>query len=377
MPASVHRAARACLAALLLGLGAVAIPVASAANAEPGASGSPVPHGKATMVTAAAAAGAGWIARDLSKSGAIVDAVSHKPSAGDTADAILALVATGEGADQVKFATLWLEHNFSSYVSAKGDVNPGGLGLVTLASVAAGVDSVHFGGHAAADDLVARLEAAEHSSGASTGLFGATSSANAFGQSLALLALVAVKGPATKIRAAEAYLARRQCADGGWDYSLITPCAKPDPKTYSGPDTNSTALAVMAIVAAGGHLAHSPLPFFDQSEEANGSFGYYGVSGDGQRGDPDSTGEVVEALIALRAIDDEQFVRHAITPERALENFQYRCDAPASEQGEFSYYGAPSQYATLQVVPALAGLALPIGPRKLAVAKAAFGCRTA
>ena len=374
MPASVRRAARACLVAMLLGLGAAAVPVASAATAQPGAHALLALQDHAATVTAAAAAGAGWIARDLSNSGALVDAVSGKPSAGDTADAILALVAAGEGASQVKAATHWLEDHFSSYVSAKGVDNPGALGLVTLAAVAAGADPAHFGGQASSNDLVARLRATEHLNGVSAGVFGATRSANAFSQSLALLALVSVKGSTMAIHLGEAYLERRQCADGGWEYSLTTPCAKPDPKTYSGPDTNSTALAVMAIVAAGGSFGHGPLAFFANSQEANGSFGYYGVSGDGQRGDADSTGEVVQALIALRAINDKQLVRNAITPERALENFQYRCDAPASERGEFSYDGSPSQYATLQAVPAIAGAALPIGPRKLSAAELSFSC---
>ena len=93
MQASVRRAARACLAAMLLGLGAAAVPVASAATTQPGARARLAPHAQPATVTEAAAAGAGWIARDLSASGALVDAVSGKPSAGDTADAILALVA--------------------------------------------------------------------------------------------------------------------------------------------------------------------------------------------------------------------------------------------------------------------------------------------
>lgn len=374
MQASVRRAARACLAAMLLGLGAAAVPVASAATTQPGARARLAPHAQPATVTEAAAAGAGWIARDLSASGALVDAVSGKPSAGDTADAILALVAAGEGASQVKAATHWLEHHFSSYVSAKGVDSPGALGLVMLAAVAAGADPAHFGGRATSNDLVARLRAIERLDGAAAGVFGPTSSVNAFGQSLALLALVSVKGSAMAIRLGEAYLVRRQCADGGWEYSLSTPCAKPDPKTYSGPDTNSTALAVMAIVAAAGHFAHSPVAFFAKSQEANGSFGYYGVPGDGQRGDADSTCEVVQALIALRAINDKQLVRDAVTPERALENFQYRCNAPASERGEFSYYGAPNQYATLQAVPAVAGETLPIRPRKLSPAEFSFSC---
>ena len=79
-------------------------------------------------------------------------------------------------------------------------------------------------------------------------------------------------------------------------------------------------------------------------------------------------------MIALRAINDKQLVRDAVTPERALENFQYRCNAPASERGEFSYYGAPNQYATLQAVPAVAGETLPIRPRKLSAAEFSFSC---
>ncbi len=371
MPIFVRRVGGACLVATLLGLGAAALPVASAATTESQVHASV--SLQAQPVTAAAA-GAGWIAHHLSSSGALVDAISHKPSAGDTADAILALVAAGDGSVQVKDATQWLEHNFSSYVSAKGVDSPGALGLVVLAAVAAGADPTRFGGEASANDLVARLVATEHMDGASAGLFGTTSSQNAFTQSLALLALVAVKGPSNAIRLGEAYLGRRQCADGGWQYSLTTPCAKADPKTYAGPDTNSTALAVMAIVAAGGQFAHAPLAFFTSSQETDGSFGYYGVSGDGQRGDPDSTAEVVQALIALRAINDKQLVRNAITPQKALGNFQYGCDAPANERGEFAYDAAPSQYATLQAVPAVAGEALPISPRRLSSAEPSLSC---
>ena len=94
----------------------------------------------------------------------------------------------------------------------------------------------------------------------------------------------------------------------GLAYALTTPCAKANPKTYAGPDTNSTALAVMAIVAAGGQFAHAPVAFFLSSQETDGSFGYYGVSGDGQHGDPDSTAEVVQAL-SRAASDQRQTVR--------------------------------------------------------------------
>ena len=161
----VRRAGRACLAVTLLALGAAAVPVSPAAMAQSAVHAS-VSIQAQTVTAAAAAAGAGWIRRDLSSNGAVVDAISHKPNAGDTADAIMALVASGDGSVQVKRATQWLEHNYSSYVSAKGVDSPGPLGLVVLAAVAAGADPTRFGGEASANDLVARLVATEHLDGA-------------------------------------------------------------------------------------------------------------------------------------------------------------------------------------------------------------------
>ena len=375
MPTSVRRAARTCAIASLLALG-TAVPAAAAA----GSARAPVAvAARVQSITTAsvAAAGAGWIARDFSPSGALVDAGSHQPSAGDTANAILALVAAGYGADQVSTATNWLEHHFASYVSTAGVDNPGRLANVILAAVAAGANPDRFGGSSKSNNLVARLEATEHLTGASAGAFGSGSSANAFFQALSLLALVAVKDTGRGVRLGETYLASLQCSDGGWEYARTSPsvaCATPSPKNYVSPDTNTTSLAVQAIVAAGGHLSHSALSFFKNSEETNGSFGLYGVSGDGQVGDPNSTGYVIQALIALRALNDTEFVRGGTTPETALARFQLGCKAPADERGEFSAFGAPSQLATIQAVPAAAGVAFPVPHRKLSVAEPRLSC---
>jgi hypothetical protein len=362
------------MAASLVSLGAASIPAAGAAASAPR---SDAPSARLAAALTAAQAGAGWIARDVSPSGAVIDAYSGKESPAETAAAILALVAAGEGANQVTAAVHWLERHFGPYVAVAGVDDPGRLGLVILAAVAAGARPAAFGGHRAANDLVARLTATERLRGRSAGRFHAGVSSNAFSQSYALLALVAVKAPRKDVALASTYLASRQCGDGGWEYvraSVSEPCARPNPTTYSGPDTNSTALAVMAIRAAGGHAAHDPLAFFERSQEADGSFGYIGVAGHGQAGDADSTAEVVQALIALGALHDRQFVRHGITPLRALVAFQYRCGAPASQRGELSAYGAPSQFATLQAVPALAGSTFPIVSRSLSVAEPRLSC---
>ena len=246
-----------------------------------------------------------------------------------------------------------------------------------LAAVAAGANPAHFGGTAKADNLVARLEATEQDSGAYAGAFGKPPALSAFGQALSLLALAAVRDTGSGVRRGAAYLASLQCTDGGWEYSRVTSqvtCAKPNPKNYLSPDTNTTALAVEAIVATGGHLAHSALSFFQNSQETNGSFGLYGVSGDGQPGDPDSTGYVIQALVALHALNSSQFVRGGVTPETALARFQYGCTAPASKRGEFSAFGAASQLATWQAVPAAAGVAFPIRPRKISASEPGLSC---
>ena len=135
-----------------------------------------------------------------------------------------------------------------------------------------------------------------------------------------------------------------------------------EPEELHQPGQNTTAVAAMAIVAAGGRFSHSPVTFFQDSQESNGSFGVYGVSGDGQQGDPDSTAYVIQALVALHALSDQQFTRNGSTPEQALARFQYGCKAPVKERGEFSYFGVASQLATLQAVPAAAGVALPVRP---------------
>jgi len=111
--------------------------------------------------------------------------------------------------------------------------NPGALGLVILAAVAGGANPSHFGGQANSDDLVARLQATEQLHGASAGVFGATKAENAFNQSLALLALDSVKDSGKATSLSEAYLARLQCTDGGWEYvraTLSTPCAQGGPE---------------------------------------------------------------------------------------------------------------------------------------------------
>ena len=196
-------------------------------------------------------------------------------------------MASGDGSIQVNRATQWLEHNYSSYVSAKGVDSPGPLGLVVLAAVAAGADPTRFGGEASANDLVARLVATEHLDGASAGLSVRKLSERVLPVPCTSR-VVALKGPSNAISLGEAYLADRQCTGGGWDTR--------SPRRAPGePENLCRSRHELDCACRHGDrrrrwpVRPSPQAFFTSSQETDGSFGYYGVSGDGQHGDPDST----------------------------------------------------------------------------------------
>lgn len=84
------------------------------------------------------------------------------------------------------------------------------------------------------------------------GLYGASDPTydGVFRQSLGILGLTAHE--ITPPAAAVSWLLNQQCSDGSFeDYraDTTTACAAPDPTTYTGPDTNSTAMALMALMA--------------------------------------------------------------------------------------------------------------------------------
>src|SRR5207244_12321957 len=79
-----------------------------------------------------------------------------------------------------------------------------------------------------------------------------------------------------------------QDADGSWDYLDV----KGD---RSGSDTNSTAIALMALDASGDHSHDaSALSWLATQQDGNGGFPYQAGFGS----DPDSTALAVQALMA-------------------------------------------------------------------------------
>lgn len=89
---------------------------------------------------------------------------------------------------------------------------------------------------------------------ADTGLFGTQDATydGVYRQSLAIAGLAAADAriPAAAVN----WLADQQCADGSFEAfrsNTSTPCSPSDPKKFSGPDTNSTAMAAIALYLAG------------------------------------------------------------------------------------------------------------------------------
>ena len=108
---------------------------------------------------------------------------------------------------------------------------------------------------AAAATLTATIATAPAATAApspTVGLYGAADPTfdGVFRQSLALLGLAA--NEIAPPRAAITWLLDQQCTDGSFQAyraDLSQPCAKADPVNFTGPDTNSTAVALMALMA--------------------------------------------------------------------------------------------------------------------------------
>ena len=326
---------------------------------------------------------AGWLGRQFLASGDL-PVSSGEAGLNNLSMALVALDSAEAGSDHARRGISYLEKHFTSYVSTstgKTSVDlPGRLAQAILAAVAMHVSPIHFGGTSRANNLVARLLATQAKTGTDAGLFGSPASptySSAYTQGLALLALAAVGQPN---KSGAQWLVAQQCANGGWTSyrsSLETACPAEDPATYAGADTNSTSMAVQALVATKVSPRVSPLKFLEASQYANGGFGYIGAVSGKQPVDPDSTALVIQALVALKQLSNPAFRRSATTtPEAALAHFQLGCKAPASERGAYGYPGisGPNLIATIQAIPAAARKAFPIGPAALSSKLPTMSC---
>jgi hypothetical protein len=318
--------------------------------------------------TASATAGAQWLATQLTPGGYIPStATPSTPDLSATANTVLALAAANVDPTGAYAALNYLGANLSTYVTADGSDGPGQLALLILDAHALGENPYAFGG----TNLVSRLLATQQTTGADAGVFGTESqvtdfAAGTYDQGLALSALAAagVTGTAP-VTSAELWLTQQQCPDGGWTLpnQANNPCTG-TPAAFDGPDTNSTALAIEGLVAQGAltpTVSTSALGFLTSGQDSDAGWSYYpnttatpGVS------DPNSTGVVIQALVALgQSPLSAAFQKGSATPVSSLVSFQLTSGAGA---GAFYFPPAttiPDLLATYGAVPGAAGVSLP------------------
>ncbi len=335
------------LAVAALGVGGVA------------AASRPIPHQRVASAspatlpqTKAAHRAAVWLASQIGAGG--YEGPSSSPDLSDTTIAVLALVAAGNEHAVAERALRYLEGHVDAYVTVDGADGPGQLATLILDAHVLHVNPQHFGG----TNLVTRLLKTVRTRGVDAGLFGvqAPTYNGAFRQGLALAALASAGvTQSAKVGTAITWLKHQQCSNGGWEAyrSVSTPCAPTDPNTYTGADTNSTALAIEGLEAQHAHMTRSPLGFLSSLQWSDGGWGYYGGSSD-----PDSTGLVVQALLAMhQSVSAARFQKGTHDPVTSLLSFQlkdgslYFPEPPAPN--------TPSALATEQALPALAKKAFP------------------
>lgn len=265
---------------------------------------------------------------------------------GDSADVTLAFAAAG--IDPIGIVTngnspiAYLGTKAAGYATK----SVGATAKLILAVVAAGKDPRAFGGL----DLAAQLGATYD---ARTGQYGVDS----FGHALALLAIRSMG--ATPPAAALARLTALQLADGGWSF---------DGSVATGSDTNTSSLALQALVANAGaaDAISKGVAYLKSQQNADGGFPYSKSSPYGTDSDANSTANVLQAIAAVGQNPRDAAWTKTGNPLSALLALQNSSGAVRSQAAQ----PADNALATYQAVPGLLGKALPIVTANVAGAQA-------
>ncbi|HEV2127820.1 MAG TPA: prenyltransferase/squalene oxidase repeat-containing protein [Thermomicrobiales bacterium] len=254
-----------------------------------------------------------------------------------TIDAVLALIAAGlRGEDTAGAVASAMDYLTSGDIAgAYAETGVGQAAKLILTAVATGGDPRDVGG-------VDALELVVEGQNPETGMYGAS----IFEHGLALMALAATgtEVPASAIEALEA----TQGPEGGWAFDTST--------EEGAADSNTTAMVVQALVAIGegeSEMAQEAIAFLEETIESEEGALYQ--PGAAFPPDANSTALVLQAAIAAEQ-DLESDPWAAL--QSALAGFQ-------NEDGAFHYSPddtADNLFATVQAIPAVAGVAFPIVP---------------
>jgi hypothetical protein len=267
--------------------------------------------------------------------------LSPESTAGSTADVVLAIVAAG--GDVLQFSQNgntpldYLAHRSEDLETA------GDLAKVLMAVVAAGADPRNF----ADVDLVLRLEQLIGDNGKI-----GTEADTFYAHCLGVLALTGVSRPVPT--ASLDMIKAGQIADGSWAWNG-------EPLEGTG-DTNSTAVAVQALVAAGedgsSDRIQQALAYLRGVQNDDGGFPYQKPSDYGTDTDSNSTAVVIQAILAAGQdpAGTEWEAAEGDTPRDALSQLQ-------NESGAFAWQAAmpdDNLLSTVQALPAVAGKPFPL-----------------
>ncbi|MFZ9949635.1 MAG: hypothetical protein ACO3FX_08535, partial [Gemmobacter sp.] len=138
------------------------------------------------------------------------------------------------------------------------------------------------------------------------GLFGSQDPTydGVYRQSYALLGLAATDTRAPRVTIE--WLLSQQCADGSfvaYRADLDVPCPAPDPVAYTGPDTNSTSLAALALLEHGeARAARRAIDWLTRIQLRGGGWGYV----EGSPADSTSTALSLEAIASVKGNAPQQ-----------------------------------------------------------------------
>jgi hypothetical protein len=318
--------------------------------------------------------GAQWLANQIKQNGGVLQNFG-KPDPVDTAYAVIGLRATGVDKPASDQAIAALKTMIGTELETGGHASPGALAQYIMAALADGQDPRHFGGTGAQNNLVGRLLASARPGGADKGLFGSSDPSfdGAFRQGLALAALKAagVSHNDARVNLGIAWLTKQQCANGLWESyrtrPAAVPCVAANPKTFTGPDTNSTAMAVEGLAAWGKFpKQNTVLASLKKSQSSDAGFPF--VAAKNQTSDPNSTALVIQALLAEKsAPSSATWKKGTNTPYTALAGYQLACTSPDFGAFDFPGSSAANVFATVQSVPAMAGKKLPVASSSASV----------
>ena len=306
-----------------------------AAAASPTATPAPIPTAGPTFPSTAtdsarATAALSYLLAAQSPDGSI------DKSLGETADYIIGAAAAGYDPATLTGCTAGGTGalTFLATASDAATTDAAKTGKTILAVVASGLDPAAFSGR----NLVGRLAALYH---AGTGAYGDGST---FAQAFAILAVDASGG--TVPPAATAKLAALQDGDGSWSYGKA-------PVAAGSGDTNSTAMALMALDAAGVHSADATgFAYLVTQQLADGGFPYQNSTTYGTpASDPDSDSVVLQALVAVGQDPTSG------TWSKGSANVLTSLRASQINDGGFYFPGSgESAFTTSEVPAALAGV---------------------